>query len=263
MKPRIFALLAAACLLCSGCHRQNAASPAPVTASPAPARTLLVVPFDGTGAQAFLLLHFSSDGDVAVRAYPRETVFPESGEETTLYTQFASGGAVGFSAVTAAFSAAGVPIDRVFSVGVSDADRGLYPLLAALSNNLLFTAPPPLVYTASDASAGSPVALSSSALRRLLALPATDYPALADYAAFRGQTAGAVIHNLAEAFADDPSALFSALVSAGRSTFVPADETTFSALFSPAPRVRFCPVAGRFEMAATTRFYPETSHPNP
>ena len=257
MKKRIFALLAAVCLLCGGCYRQSSADPSPLTASLSPARTLLVIPFDDTGAQAFLLLHFSSGGDVAVRAYPRDTVFPESDEETTLYTRFASGGAVGFSAVTAAFSAACVPIDRVLSVGVSDADRGLYPLLAALSNNLLFTAPLPLGYTASDASAGSPVALSSSALRRLLALPATDYPALADYAAFRGQIACAVITSLAETFADDPSALFSTLVSAGRSTFVPADEATFSALVFPAPRVRFCPVAGRFETAATTRFYPE------
>ncbi len=257
MKKRIFALLAATCLLCGGCHQQNSADPSPLAATFSPARTLLVIPFDNTGAQAFLLLHFSSDGDVAVRAYPRETVFPESSEETTLYTRFSSGGAVGFSAVTAAFSEACLPVDRVFSVGVSDADRGLYPLLAALSNNLLFTAPPPLVYTASDASAGSPVALSSSALRHLLTLPATAYPAPADYAAFRGQTACVVINNLAEAFAGDPSALFSALVSAGRSTFVPADETTFSALFSPAPRVRFCPVVGRFETTTTTRFYPE------
>jgi len=257
MKHRFFALFAAACLLLCGCG-ESVSEPPAATEPATPARTLLVVPFDEAGAQAFLLVRFSSGGDIAVRAYPRETVF--SGQDTTLYTLFANGGAVGFQAVQTAFSKHGVPVDRLLSLCVFDADRGLYPLLSALSNNLLFTTPPAVLYTASSArEEGTAVALSSPELRRILALSPAEFPA-ADYTAFRGETACAVIRALAAAFTNDSSALFSSLVSAGRSTFVPADETTFSALFSPSPTVRLCPVSGNYVKSGThLLFYP--NHP--
>ena len=228
MKHRFFAFLTVLCLLfCAGCQPQKTTPSA--AALSVPARSLLVVPFDTAGAQCFLVVRLSETGEVAITPFLRETVFSQNTDSTTLYALFADGGAVGFSRVAAAFCENGVPIDRILSVRVDDADSGLYPLLAATGNNLFFA----------DTKNGA--ALSSSALRRRLSAPCRTGDET-DYAAFRGTVAGAVITSLAAAFGTDPSGLFSALLSAGHSSFVPADEAVFAALCSPSLRVRVCPV---------------------
>ena len=224
MKHRFFACLTVLCLLfCAGCQPPKSTPSA--AASSVPARSLLVVPFDTAGAQCFLVVRLSETSEVAITPFLRETVFQKNTDGATLYALFADGGAVGFSRVTAAFCENGVPIDRILSVRVDDADSGLYPLLAATGNNLSIDG----------------TAWSASALRRRLVAPCRTGDEK-DYAAFRGTVAGAVVTSLAAAFGTDPSGLFSALLAAGHSSFVPADEAVFAALCSPSLRVRVCPV---------------------
>lgn len=255
MKSHVLAFLTVFCLLFCGCHPAKTASPAPAKIS-SPARSLLVVPFDTAGAQAFLLLRFSDGGNVAVFAYPRETVFSETSENSTLYTLFADGNAGGISRVLAAFAQAGVPVDRILSVCVDDADRGLYPLLSSLGNNLLFTNPPAFVYTEPNENPAA-AAWSASALRQALALPRPPDGDVAAYATFRAQVAAAVLRGLSDEFGSEPDTVFSLVCAAGHSTLSPADRAVFTALFSPSPRVRLRPVRGDTAGTGTrARFYP-------
>lgn len=258
MKFRILALLPVFCLLFCGCHPAKTAPPA-AAKNPSPARSLLVVPFDTAGAQAFLLLRLSDGGNVAISAYPRETVFPETADDTTLYTLFANGNAGGCARVLAAFGEAGVPVDRILSVCVDDADHGLYPLLSSLGNNLLFTTPPAFVYTEPNETPAA-AAWSASALRQALAIPRPPDGAIVAYATVRAQVAAAVICGLSDEFGTEPDTVFSLVCAAGHSTLSPADRSAFSALFSPSPRVHFRPVRGDVAGADTrARFYPRAS----
>ncbi len=255
MKSRIVVFLTVFCLLFCGCHPAKTASPAAAKNFP-PARSLLVVPFDTAGAQTFLLVRFSDGGNVAVFAYPRETVFSETSENSTLYALFADGNAGGCSRVLAAFKQAGVPVDRILSVRVDDADRGLYPLLSSLGNNLLFTNPPTFVYTEPNESPTT-AAWSASALRQALVWPCPPDGDIVAYATVRAQVAAAVIHGVSDEFGDEPDTVFSLLCSAGHSTLSPADRAAFTALFSPSPRVRLRPVRGDTAGTGThVRFYP-------
>ena len=256
MKSRILVFLTVFCLLFCGCHPAKTASPAAAKNFP-PARSLLVVPFDTAGAQAFLLVRLSDGGNVSISTYPRETVFSETADDSTLYTLFADGNAGGCSRVLTAFEQAGVPVDRILSVCVDDADRGLYPLLSSLGNNLLFTNPPAFVYTKPNESPATAAAWSASALRQALALPRISDSDIVPYATFRAQVAAAVTRGLSDEFGDEPDTVFSLLCAAGHSSLSPADRAAFTALFSTSPRVRLCPVYG--DTAGTgnrVRFYP-------
>lgn len=255
MKSRIVVFLTVFCLLFCGCHPAKTASPAAAKNFP-PARSLLVVPFDTAGAQAFLLVRFSDGGNVAVFAYPRKTVFSETAENSTLYTLFADGNAGGFARVLAAFEQAGVPIDHILSVCVDDADRGLYPLLSSLGNNLLFTNPPAFVYTEPNENPAA-AAWSASALRQALAWPCPPDGDIVAYATVRAQVAAAVIRGVSDEFGDEPDTVFSLVCAAGHSTLSPADRAAFTALFSPSPRVHLRPVRGDTAgTGAHVRFYP-------
>lgn len=257
MKKRFLAGVCLLCVMLSGCGKGKN-PPKNTEKTPLPSRTLLVVPYDHTGAQAFVLLRFSSEGTLTVSSYPRETVFcPKSTEETTFYALFANGGPVGFSHIVSAFSESGIPVDRVLSVDVSDSDSALYSALSATGNNLLFTNPPAFVYTIGMLTRrGENVAISASQLRRFLSLPAENFGRPEEYAAFRGYVAIAVLCAAFFADSDKDSDGFFARICSGSSTISPADEAVFSPFLSPSPTVLYRPVSGEFVGVGThKRFY--------
>lgn len=257
MKKRFLAWICCGCLCLSGCGTPSFLSKT-ATKSPFPARTLLVVPTDTTGAQAFVVLRFSDSGELTVSSYPRETVFrSKNGDETTFYACFADGGFAGFSRILSAFSESSIPVDRVLSVDVADADSALYRTLSKTGNNLLFTNSPAFVYTICEIEQGGDnVAISASQLRRLLCRPAEDFARPEDYAVLRSFAAIAVLSAGFSAARKDGSTVFSSLVLAGNSTFSPADQSVFTPLLSPAPTLLFRPVSGEFVGVGTRkRFY--------
>ena len=259
MKKQILAVLAAGCLFLGGCGERQ--SPEKTLPQPTPpARTLLVVPVAQSCAQAFLLFRVANDGDLALSVYPRETVFPlKTTEQEPLFSLFGEGGAMGFSETLAAFRENSIPVDRILSVDVSDADSGFYTLLSQAGNNLLFTNPPSFVYTVCNVRASeTAVAISAADLRHILAISAENFDRPADYALLRQIVARAVVATVAAAFSDEADAAFAALSSIGNSSLTPADRSAFSALFSPSPRVRLRPLSGEFVGRRTRlRFYPQ------
>ena len=254
MKKRLLAGLCLLSLVLSGCGGEKTA-PKKTEKPPLPARTLLVVPYDRAGAQAFVTLRFSDNGVLTVTPYPRETVvYSENAGETTFYMLFADGDTAGFSRVLSAFSESGIPVDRILSVDVSDAGSPLYTTLSATGNNLLFTNPPDFVYTVGTVEQrGDSVAISASQLRRLLSKPPEEFDRPEDYVSLRGLAAIAVLSAGSTAFSEDG---FFALIRAGSSSFSPADKAAFSPLFSPSPTIVFRPVSGEFVgVGSRKRFY--------
>ncbi len=260
MKKRLLAVFCLFCVVFSGCNEGKTASKT-ADKSLLPARTFLVVPYDRTGAQAFVILRFSGDNILAVSPYPSETVFcPEFGWETTFRTLFANGSLTDFSRVKDAFSEMSIPIDRVLSVDVSNADSGFYKALSKTGNNLLFTNPPSFVYTVDTVRQhDTSIALSASQLRRLLSKPAEEFDRPEDYVTLRGLTAVAAFEAGFSAYSEEASTGFSVLLSAGKSTISPTDEPLFIPLFSPPPTILFRPVSGEFVgVGSRKRFYLKT-----
>ncbi len=247
MKRRLLCPLAAICLVFAGCNSTTSPSPSATKISP-PARTLLVVPTDRAGAQCFLFFRSSDEGEIAITAYPRETVFlSESGDFSTLYSLFADGNASATKQTLDTLSENGLLADRILSVDVEEVGSGFYDFLASLGNNLLFTNPPSFVYTVGIGKGdASGTAISAVQLRRLLCLPAESFSHPLDYVQLRLLAAQAVFHEVALTFAEDPSSLFSALTRAGNSSLTPADRTVFLSYLSPSITVRRCLPNGSF-----------------
>lgn len=258
MKRRIVAALCAVCLGMSGCGAgAKTVEPTPFEAMPA--RTLLVVPCDRGGGQAFLLMRWQAGGDVCITAVPRECVFSrENEEQQPLRTIFAGGGAVGLSDTLAAFRQNGFPVDCILSVDVSDAGSGLYQWASSLCNNLLFTNPPAVVYTVGNSeNSAAAVALSFAQLRRMLSLSVEETGGAEAYARARAAVAAAFCAAAFEAYGGRERALFSDVFSAGNSTASPADAEAFRPFASTRPQVRIRLLSGVFVGEGNrTRFYP-------
>lgn len=257
MKKRIAAVAAVVALLFSGCNERLPAAEI-VKNPPVPAWSLLVVPFDRFGAQAFLKIRFNSDGEATVLAFPRETVFENMSDETTLYATFADGKEEKIMAVFDAFCQNGVPIDCILSVNVSDPDIGLSALLSTLGNNLLFTNPPAFVYTVCNVKSESDSpAISAAEMRRVLTISPEKWTSPPAYAAFRALAAKAVLEAGITAFSGDEDAALSAFFLAGSSTLTPAEEAAARPLIAAVEHVRVGTVAGTFVgEGSRLRFYP-------
>lgn len=261
MKKRSFVWIAVFCLLVSGCGEWKT-PPKNEEKMLLPARSLLVVPTDRRGAQAFLVIRLSDEGEVRMTGFPRETVFSgENADTAPLFVEYADGRPEGTAKIRSRFLQNGVPVERVLSVDVERADGGLYGLLSALGNNLLFTNPPDFVYTMGNARENDGAAVfSASQLRALLTVDAEKFDRPEDYVFLRTETAKAVIRAMIAAFSTDGAAAFSAVNSAGKFPFSPADEAVFCALYSPNPRVCVRPVRGEFAgEGSRRRFYEEES----
>lgn len=258
MYRRLLCLLLAVLLLTAGCAPADNSLPE-TTDFFVPARTLLVVLTDRTGAQNFLLFRLSAQGDVAVVSCPRETVFSRANPMlSTLYESFADGGATATKNTLRLLAENGHPVDRILSVDVETADSGFHALLSSLGNNLLFTNPPDFVYTIGVEKSGTSATVSETTLRRLLCLPLSAFSQPQDYSQLRLLAATAVLREMSAAFASDPTAAFSVLTRAGKSSFLPADCAVFSALFSPTASVRCAVLRGTFVgEGARLRFYPD------